>query len=211
MIDRSPDPDGLGLDELDWMKTGGLLPAAVVDADTAELLMLAHVTRDTLAETVRTGEVVFWSRSRSARWRKGETTGNVLDLVAWSADCDRDAIRLEVRPRGPVCHTGARTCFDDGPRAGGAFLLDLDRIVADRADSDPDASYTARLLGAGPARRAQKVGEEGVETALAGVTGDDDALLDEAADLVYHLAVLLRGRGLDLAAVGRTLARRHRP
>ena len=202
------DIPGMDPDSLDWGKTAGLLPAIVQDAGTLQVLMLGYMDRAALAATLTTGRVTFFSRSRQRAWTKGETSGNTLELVAVRADCDADALLVLARPRGPTCHLGSQSCF--GAEAPGSTLALLDRVVAGREAERPEGSYTSRLFEAGVQRIAQKVGEEGVETALAAVAGDDAQLLGEAADLAYHLLVLLRARGLGLADVERILAeRRH--
>ncbi len=201
-----PDPDGL-----DWSKGDGLIPAIVQHADTARVLMLGYMSRESLTESERRGRVVFFSRSRQTLWMKGETSGNVLELVSVATDCDRDALLVRARPAGPVCHLGTETCFPEDRREDLAFLGDLEAVIGQRRGADPDASYSARLFEAGTARIAQKVGEEGVEVALAAVTGDRKELVGESADLVYHLIVLLTDRDLALADVLATLAERHQP
>ncbi len=193
------------IDTLDWDKQGGLLPAIVQDAGTLRVLMLGYMSRESLALTWASGRVAFFSRSRQALWTKGESSGNTLELVSVETDCDRDSLLVLARPQGPTCHTGAVSCFTQAPHDAVAAL---DAVVAQRQAADSDASYTRRLFDAGIARIAQKVGEEGVETALAAVTADDAALCGEAADLTYHLLVLLRARGLDWNAVRAELARR---
>jgi len=190
---------------LDWDRTGGLVPAVVQDAATHRVLMLAYVSRQSLEHTLATGLATFYSRSRQRLWTKGETSGNTLRVVALEADCDADALLLRVQPQGPTCHLGRTSCFAG---AAGSALGALDAVVASRAAAMPDGHYTTRLLRAGVRRVAQKVGEEGVETALAAVVQDDEALLGEAADLAYHLLVLLRARGLGLEDVERVLAAR---
>lgn len=195
-------------DALDWAKMDGLLPAIVQDAATGEVRMLGYMDRAALDATLADRQVTFYSRSRAGSWRKGETSGNLLDVVEMRSDCDRDALLILVHPRGPTCHTGSASCFgDEGPPAVG-FIGALERTVQSRAGTDPATSYTAKLLAEGPARAAQKVGEEGVETALAGRCGDDAELVSETADLVYHLTVLLTARGLSWADVVSELQRR---
>jgi anthranilate synthase component 1 len=189
----------------------GLVPVVVRDVETGDVLTLAWANAHALERTRETGLSHFYSRSRQALWKKGETSGHVQEVVAISFDCDRDAVLYDVRPVGPACHTGARTCFTRvdtlAPAAGDAGRLDLTGLfatIADRRDRPEAGSYTNRLLDSGAARIAQKVGEEAVETALAAVGGTDVALANEAADLLYHLAVLLTARGLapkDVAAV----------
>lgn len=192
---------------LAWDKQGGLLPAIVQDAGTLRVLMLGYMDRQALQATLDSGRVAFFSRSRQVLWTKGETSGNTLELVSIDADCDGDTLLVQARPRGPTCHLGRASCFADAP---GDLLAELDALVAARERERPDGSYTTRLLETGVPRIAQKVGEEGVETALAAVTGDGPALAGEAADLVYHLLVLLRARGLSFADVGKALASRAR-
>lgn len=201
MADSTP----FDIDTLDWDKQGGLLPAIVQDAGTFRVLMLGYMSRESLALTLESGRVAFFSRRRQALWTKGESSGNTLELVSIETDCDRDSLLVLARPHGPTCHTGAVSCFPQAPHDAVAAL---DAVVAQRQAADSDASYTRRLFDAGIARIAQKVGEEGVETALAAVTADDKALCGEAADLTYHLLVLLRARGLDWNAVRAELARR---
>lgn len=189
--------------ELDWEKGEGLVPAIVQDARTGEVLMLAYMNRESLARTLRDRLVVFYSRSRQELWLKGETSGNLLELVSIAPDCDSDTLLVRVNPTGPVCHLGTRSCFEEhGDEHGrGNFLYVLEELLKDRAQADPQSSYTARLIQSGPKRIAQKVGEEGVEVALAGVSGGETELLDESADLLYHLLVLLVSRGLSLSQV----------
>lgn len=194
-------------DRLDWDKQGGLLPAIVQDALSRRVLMLGWMSREALAATLRDGRVTFFSRSRQRLWTKGETSGDVLELVAVEADCDADTLLVQAIAHGPTCHLKRPSCF---PTAPGDFLGRLDALVAARVRDRPEGSYTTKLLDAGPRRIAQKVGEEGVETALAAVAQDDAALLGEAADLLYHLLVLLRARGLSLADLVAVLEARHR-
>lgn len=180
---------------LAWDKQGGLLPAVVQDAATLRVLMLGYMDRAALDATLASGEVTFFSRSRGRQWKKGETSGHVLELAAIDADCDGDTLLVQARPRGPTCHLGRASCFRDAP---GDALAELDALVAVRERERPHGSYTTALFDAGVVRIAQKVGEEGVETALAAVAGDAGALPQEAADLLYHLVVLLRARGSSL-------------
>ena len=184
------------IDGLAWEKQGGLLPAIVQDADTLRVLMLGYMSREALQATLANGQVTFFSRSRQRLWMKGESSGDVLDLVRLEADCDADTLLVQARPAGPTCHLGRASCFPQAPADG---LAELDAVIAQRAQELPEGSYTTRLFEGGIRRIAQKVGEEGVETALAGVAEDDEALLGEASDLLFHLLVLLRARGLSLA------------
>lgn len=192
----------------DWSK--GLIPAVVQDADTGLVLMLGYMNEEALAHTRRSGQVTFYSRSKQRLWTKGESSGHFLELVSLAVDCDADTLLVLARPRGPTCHNGTTTCFGDFPGPDLAFLGELDRLIETRHRERPAGSYTTKLFDAGTRRIAQKVGEEGVETALAAVAQDADALLGEAADLVYHLTVLLRDKGLGLADVARRLRERHR-
>ena len=193
-------------DLLDWSKLDGLIPAIVQHAESGEVRMLGYMDRAALDATIRDGQVTFHSRSRGGPWRKGETSGNLLDLVDIKTDCDRDALLVSARPRGPTCHRGTASCFGD---EAAPFLSQLARTIAGRAGADPAGSYTARLFNEGIKRIAQKVGEEGVETALAAVAGDKAELESEAADLLYHLLVLLEASGSSLDAVTAELKRRH--
>ena len=195
----------IDIDNLAWDKQDGLLPAIVQDADTLRVLMLGYMDRAALRATLEGGRVTFFSRSRGVQWTKGETSGHVLRLVRLEADCDRDTLLVQARPQGPTCHLGTESCF---PSAPGDVLATLDRLVAARERERPAGSYTTSLFESGVARIAQKVGEEGVETALAAVTADDAGLAGEAADLVYHLLVLLRARGSSFAAVQGVLRER---
>ncbi len=200
----------LSANELDFDKGDGLIPAIVQDAATLQVLMLAYMDRGALAETIASGEATFYSRSRKARWRKGETSGNRLKVIALTADCDGDTVLVQVEPRGPACHRGQTSCFGDDGAPGVGRLAALERTIAQRAMAPVSESYTARLLADGVKRAAQKVGEEGVETALAGAAGSDTELCNEAADLFYHMGVLLHARGLGFADVMAVLAARAR-
>jgi phosphoribosyl-AMP cyclohydrolase / phosphoribosyl-ATP pyrophosphohydrolase len=201
---------------LDFEKSGGLLPAIIQHVKTGAVLMLGYMNREALRETLTRRRVVFFSRSRQCLWEKGETSGHTLSLIGVRADCDRDTLLVTALPTGPVCHTGTATCFgDDTPigrerRSGDlAFLSALESIIAQRIADRPEGSYTARLYSAGPKRIAQKVGEEGLEVALAAVAETDDKLLAESADLLYHLLLLLKSRGLGLEHVVAELESRH--
>jgi phosphoribosyl-ATP pyrophosphohydrolase/phosphoribosyl-AMP cyclohydrolase len=197
---------------VDFAKGDGLVPAIVQDADTGAVLMMAYMNAEALAQTLQRGRAVFYSRSKQRLWEKGESSGHTLDVVSLALDCDADTLLVSARPRGPACHNGTQTCWGNqaGSLAGDiAFLAKLENIVAARASEKPDASYTARLLEKGITRVAQKVGEEGVELALAGVAQGDDKVIEESADLLYHLLVLLRARGISLQAVTAVLEGRH--
>ena len=187
---------------MDWLSDrrpqlgDGLMPVIVQDADDGTVLMLAWANAEALDATERTGDAHFWSRSRERLWRKGEESGNVMRMVGIAADCDGDAVLYRVRPAGPACHTGTRTCF--GEIAAPGVLSELAALVSSRRGADPTASYTARLLSGGPRRPAEKVVEEAGEAAAAAMVGTDDELANEAADLLYHLIVLLASREMPL-------------
>jgi phosphoribosyl-ATP pyrophosphohydrolase/phosphoribosyl-AMP cyclohydrolase len=203
----------LAFDKVDFAKGDGLVPAIVQDADTGAVLMMAYMNREALEQTLERRRAVFFSRSKQRLWEKGETTGHTLDVVDVALDCDADTLLVTARPRGPACHNGTLTCFGDEPRSAAtaiAFLAKLETVVAQRSTEKPDASYTAKLLAKGINKVAQKVGEEGVETALAGVNEPDDKLIGESADLLFHLLVLLRARNVPLAQVIAELEKRHR-
>lgn len=197
------------LDRLDFAKGGGLLPAVVQHWLTGDVLMLGYMDAQALAATRASGLVTFHSRSKGRQWTKGESSGHVLRLKGLYADCDADTLLVLADPAGPTCHRGTRSCFGDDARPPLGFLGELDALVAQRAVERPQGSYTTRLFEGGMRRIAQKVGEEGVETALAAVAQGDDELLGEAADLLFHLTVLLRARGLGLADAAARLAARH--
>lgn len=197
---------------LDFEKCGGLLPAIVRHANSGAVLMLGYMNPAALRETLTRRRVVFFSRSRQQLWEKGETSGHTLQLADVRTDCDRDTLLVTALPAGPVCHLGTETCFGDAAAAAAdplAFLGTLEAVIEQRIADRPEGSYTARLYAQGPKRIAQKVGEEGLEVALAAVTEPDEALLGEAADLVYHLVLLLRSRGLRLEHVVAQLESRH--
>jgi phosphoribosyl-ATP pyrophosphohydrolase/phosphoribosyl-AMP cyclohydrolase len=206
-------PLGLGdIDTLDFVKSDGLLPAVVQHADTGAVLMVGYMNREALRETLARRHVVFFSRSKQRLWEKGETSGHFLELEQIRTDCDRDALLVTARPLGPVCHEGTVTCFGDEPVTNGerlAFLAVLERVIEQRIAESPQGSYTARLFAEGPKRIAQKVGEEGIEVALAAVVETDDKVVSESADLIFHLLILLRSRGLSFQSVVAELHSRH--
>lgn len=209
MRDRDAPLSAEKIDTLAWDKMEGLLPAAVQDADTRQMLMLGYMNREALTATLEDGAVTFFSRSREQLWRKGETSGNTLSLVSVHADCDSDALLVTARPSGPTCHRGTTACFDQPDAPGVGFLGLLSRIVAERAAEGGTDSYTVKLLADGPERVAQKLGEEAVETALAAVTRDDEGLTEEMADLLYHLSVLMEARQIGWEDIRAVLAERH--
>ncbi|MCV0414070.1 MAG: bifunctional phosphoribosyl-AMP cyclohydrolase/phosphoribosyl-ATP diphosphatase HisIE [Brevundimonas sp.] len=195
-------------DTVDFAKGNGLVPVVVQDVDTLQVLTLAYMDRAALDETMSSGEATFFSRSRGGRWRKGETSGDRLHVVSITPDCDADALVLGVRPVGNACHLHRTSCFGDGDAPGLGRIARLEQTIRRRAVADPSESWTARLIAQGPKRIAQKVGEEGVETALAGVAGPDEELASEAADLIYHLLVLLHARNMVFQDVLDVLASR---
>jgi len=191
---------------LDWDKQAGLIPAIVQGAASRRVLMLGYMSREALEITLATARVTFFSRSKGRLWTKGESSGHFLHLRAIEADCDGDTLLIQAEADGPTCHLGRTSCFAAAPED---FLGALDAFIAKRQRELPEGSYTTRLFEAGIKRIAQKVGEEGVETALAAATGDANELRNEAADLLYHLIALLRAAGLSLDEARDTLARRH--
>ena len=202
----------LDVAKIDFAKGDGLVPAIVQDADTGAVLMLAYMNREALEQTLSRKRAVFYSRSKQRLWEKGETTGHTLDVLDVVVDCDNDTLLVTARPRGPACHNGTLTCFGDEARSAAtaiSFLARLEGVVEQRATQKPEDSYTARLLGKGINKVAQKVGEEGVETALAGASEPEQKVVEESADLVFHLMVLLRARGIPFEAVVSELEGRH--
>ncbi|HAI71007.1 MAG TPA: bifunctional phosphoribosyl-AMP cyclohydrolase/phosphoribosyl-ATP diphosphatase, partial [Alteromonas australica] len=184
--------------KLAWDKMDNLLPAIVQDALSGKVLMQGYMDQDALTKTLETGKVTFFSRSKQRLWTKGETSGHTLDLVSVACDCDQDSLLVLANPNGPTCHTGAESCWFEGNTPAFTFLADLERVLAARKDADPKSSYTASLYNKGIKRIAQKVGEEGVETALAATVHDKEELKNEAADLLYHLTVLLQASDMSL-------------
>jgi phosphoribosyl-AMP cyclohydrolase / phosphoribosyl-ATP pyrophosphohydrolase len=208
MRDRNAPLSATDIDSLDWEKMDGLLPAVIQDSATGQVLMLGYMSRDSLAATLEKGRAVFQSRSKGRLWEKGETSGNSLAVTEVRTDCDGDALLVRAEPAGPTCHLGTASCFA-GDADGPGFLGALGRIVASRAASDPAESYTARLLADGAAKVAQKVGEEGVELALAAVSRDREGCIEETADLLYHVTVLMQARGFGWEDVAAVLRKRH--
>ncbi len=196
----------LNFDALDWNKQGGLLPVIVQDAVSLQVLMLGYMNREALEATNETGQITFYSRSKQRLWKKGETSGHVLSVISIEADCDNDTLLIQAVPAGPTCHLNRTSCFESAPDD---FVGKLDALVEQRQRDLPEGSYTTKLFQSGVRRIAQKVGEEGVETALAAVAQDENDLLNEAGDLVYHLMVLLRSRGLNWNVVRENLKKRH--
>ena len=196
------------LAQLDWEKTADLMPVIVQHAQSGEVLMLGYMNQAALTQTIDSGKVTFFSRSKQRLWTKGESSGHFLNLVSITPDCDNDTLLVLANPIGPTCHLGTSSCFAD-THHDWHFLYQLEQLLASRKNADPDSSYTARLYASGTKRIAQKVGEEGVETALAATVNDREELTNEASDLVYHLLVLLQDQQLDLSAVIENLRQRH--
>ena len=192
--------------EVNFEKGNGLVPAVVQDARTGQVLMLGYMNDEALEKTLAERRVTFFSRSKGRLWTKGETSGNFLELRDIKVDCDKDTLLLQVVPTGPVCHTGAPTCFGDQGARG--FLHALQETIEDRKGADPETSYTARLFSKGVNKVAQKVGEEAVELVIEAMDSNDELFLEEASDLVYHLLVLLSQRGLALSDVEEVLQKR---
>lgn len=198
--------------KINWKKGAGLVPAIVQDAITGRVLMLGYMNEEALEKTQSSGRVTFYSRSRKRLWTKGETSGNTLELRGQEIDCDGDAILIQAYPVGPTCHLDKPSCFDrDASERGFGFIGRLERTIDQRMQSRASDSYTAELLQGGARRIAQKIGEEGVELALAAACEERAEIIAEAADLVYHLLVLLRHQGLAFSDVARELGSRHRP
>jgi len=210
MRDRNAPLTLADLDSLDWDKMDGLLPAAVQDRASGRLLMLGYMNRTALEATIGSRLATFWSRSKQRLWQKGETSGNRLRIAAVHEDCDSDALLLLADPEGSVCHLGTASCFGGEGPDGPGWLAELACIVAQRAESGDESSYTARLLADGLPRVAQKVAEEGVEVALAAVTRDTAGCAEEAADLLYHLTVLMQAKGFGWSEVIDVLRSRHK-
>ena len=211
MPDISSDsPNDSLRDSLDWAKGDGLLPAIIQHSDTAQVLMLGYMNKAALAQTIETQKVTFYSRSKNRLWTKGETSGNWFDFISAEMDCDADTILVQARPHGPACHTGTQTCFNDHKASNNAFLDHLSALIAARHQTMPENSYTTSLFQDGTARIAQKVGEEGVELALARMKDDANEIKNEAADLLFHMMVLLEDAGLHISEVVEVLQNRHK-
>lgn len=197
------------IDKLNFGKLNGLVPAIVQDASTSQVLMVGFMNRDAVAMTIEKNLVTFWSRTKSRLWQKGETSGNTLAVVSISVDCDGDALLIKAHPAGPVCHTGTFTCFGEDLQERGSSTIDtLEEIIRDRASTLPGESYTASLLRQGTGRIAQKVGEEAIETVVAAMQNNREAVKEESADLLYHLLVLLRDQGISVSEVSGVLRKR---
>ncbi len=197
-------------EKLDFSKGNGLVPAIIQDDLTRKVLMLGYMSEESLKITRETGLVTFFSRTRDKLWTKGETSGNSLRVRKIIADCDRDTLLIMARPDGPVCHDGPDTCFNEINQTDLVYFDFLQELIKERKHTLPDGSYTAKLFSKGTAKIAQKVGEEAVELVIEAMKSDDEAFLNESADLMYHLIVLLVDRGWTLQDVARVLAGRHK-
>lgn len=193
-----------------WQKMDQMIPAIVQHYLTGQILMQGYMNPESFEKTLADEKLCFFSRSRNTLWTKGETSGNYLELVHWSLDCDQDCLLFQAKPNGPTCHLGTPSCFDNQAASSGQFLQQLECIIQERAQADSSESYTRRLMDAGLAKIAQKVGEEGVECALAAVVESDAHLVDEVSDLFYHALVMLHARNLTLEQVLDNLHQRHR-
>lgn len=199
----------INFDELK-KNSDGLVPAIIQDATTLQVLMLGYMNKEAFEKTISGGLVTFWSRSRQCIWTKGETSGNYLHFVSVAADCDSDTLLVMVKPDGPACHTGSRTCWGEAVPTSLGFIRELQDVVQGRFKEMPEGSYTTKLFNSGTPRMAQKVGEEAVETVIEAMKGDNERLIYEASDLIYHLLVLLTSKGLSIADLETELEKRHK-
>ena len=195
---------------IDFGKMGGLVPAIIQDENTLKVLMLGFMNEEALQKTEETGKVTFFSRTKNRLWTKGEESGNFLEVVSITPDCDNDTLLIKVHPVGPVCHTGADTCWNEENKTDTAFLQYLQDFIQKRYDEMPEGSYTTSLFNKGVNRMAQKVGEEAVETVIEAINGTDEGFIYEASDLIYHLIVLLTSKGFSLSDIACELQKRHK-
>lgn len=196
--------------DIDFEKMGGLVPAIIQDNVTRKVLMLGFMNKEAYDKTVETGKVTFWSRTRNCLWTKGETSGNFLNVKEILLDCDKDTLLIKARPEGPICHTGADTCWNEQNTVDLNFLSYLQDFIDRRFREMPEGSYTTSLFKSGVNRMAQKVGEEAVETVIEATNGTDDRLIYEASDLIYHLIVLLTSKGHRIEELAAELVKRHK-
>lgn len=196
---------------LDFSKMDGLVPAIIQDDKTQKVLMLGFMNEEAYNQTKETGKVAFWSRTKNRLWTKGETSGNFLNVVSMEADCDNDTLLIKVNPTGPVCHTGADTCWGEKNENPLAFLGELQRFIEKRYEEMPEGSYTTSLFQSGVGRMAQKVGEEAVESVIEAMACNNERLIYEASDMIYHLMVLLTSKGLKFEDLATELQKRHDP
>lgn len=195
---------------IDFQKLNGLVPAIIQDKNTLKVLMLGFMNEEALRKTEETGQVTFFSRTKNRLWTKGEESGNFLNVVSITPDCDNDTLLIKVKPVGPVCHTGSDTCWNEENKTDIAFLQYLSEFIQKRFQEMPEGSYTTSLFQKGINRMAQKVGEEAVETVIEAVNGTDEGFLYEASDMIYHLIVLLTSKGYSLADLAKELEKRHK-
>lgn len=196
--------------DLDFEKMGGLVPAIIQDNRTQKVLMLGFMNKEAYEKTLETGKVTFYSRTKKRLWTKGEESGNFLNVISIHEDCDHDTLLIKAHPLGPVCHTGADTCWGEKNESDILFLTYLQDFICKRHEEMPEKSYTTSLFEAGINRMAQKVGEEAVETVIEATNGTTDRLIYEASDLIYHLIVLLTSKGLRIEDLARELQKRHK-
>ncbi|MBQ8807187.1 MAG: bifunctional phosphoribosyl-AMP cyclohydrolase/phosphoribosyl-ATP diphosphatase HisIE [Bacteroidaceae bacterium] len=196
---------------LDFSKMDGLVPAIIQDDKTQKVLMLGFMNEEAYNKTKETGKVTFWSRTKNRLWTKGETSDNFLNVVSMEADCDNDTLLIKVTPTGPVCHTGADTCWGEKNENPLAFLGELQRFIEKRYEEMPEGSYTTSLFQSGVGRMAQKVGEEAVESVIEAMACNNERLIYEASDMIYHLMVLLTSKGLKFEDLATELQKRHDP
>ena len=200
------------LREIDFEKQGGLVPAIIQDSITNNVLMLGYMNQEAYEQTIKTGKVTFWSRSRQCLWTKGETSGNFLNLVSIKSDCDNDTLLVRVNPEGPACHLGTDTCWGEKNEANPLlFLTELQNFINKRHEEMPEGSYTTSLFKDGLNRMAQKVGEEALEAVIEATNGTNERLIYEASDMFYHLIVLLTSKGLRIENIAQELQVRHDP
>ncbi len=196
---------------IDFEKMNGIVPAIIQDDKTLKVLMLGFMNEEAYSKTVETGKVTFWSRTKQRLWTKGETSGNFLNVVSIKNDCDNDTLLIKVNPTGPVCHTGADTCWNETNANPIMFLVELQKFIEKRYQEQPEGSYTTSLFRDGLSRMTQKVGEEAVELVIESMKGDNDRLIYEASDMFYHLIVLLTSKGLSIEDIAKELIERHDP
>lgn len=195
---------------MDFTKLNGLIPAIIQDASSMKVLMLGFMNEEAYEKTKQDRRVTFYSRTKQRLWTKGEESGNFLDVIEITEDCDQDTLLIKAKPHGPVCHTGSDTCFDEENRPGLGFLQDLQNLIHSRKREMPEGSYTTKLFEKGVNKIAQKVGEEAVELVIESKDDNSELFLNEAADLVYHLLVLLAEKGHDISEVTDILRSRHK-
>lgn len=196
---------------LDFDKMDGLVPAIIQDSRTLKVLMLGFMNKEAYDKTVETGKVTFWSRTKQRLWTKGETSGNTLTVVDIKADCDNDTLLIKAIPAGPVCHTGSDTCWDEKNQNPIMFLSELQRFIEKRHEEMPEGSYTTSLFKSGCGRMAQKVGEEAIESVIEAMANNNERLIYEASDMIYHLIVLFTSKGLKIEDLAQELQKRHDP